>query len=224
MKDNQKIKELLEAITEELYQKDEGSCRFCGEQDYPVRGDKKGYKEVLPEDAEEYHLDHLDDCIVTKLTKAHALLKPCPTCGGSKVVATEPCLSGMDTLTEREIPCPDCTPSQEPASDTGEFVKVIREEFLVSRLREAYTNKGEVNVQDCMCAAVRIERLTILCKERSDRLEAAEKERDRLKNVLEQDASNLHQLYSDQQEQFLEMRAKLEAETKRAAEILNYLG
>ena len=60
---------------EKIYQRCEGSCPYCGEQDYPVKGDKKGYDEVLPEDAEEYHLDHAEDCIVTKIDIAIAKAK-----------------------------------------------------------------------------------------------------------------------------------------------------
>lgn len=64
--------EVCKKAQEELYQKCAGKCPFCGEPDFPVCGDKKGYGNVLPEDAEEWQLDHLPDCIVTLLDNAVA--------------------------------------------------------------------------------------------------------------------------------------------------------
>ena len=57
--------ETLEAIS----QKSE-DCIFCGAVSYPVKGDRKGYAEVTAEDAEEYHIDHNNDCIVWKIEEA----------------------------------------------------------------------------------------------------------------------------------------------------------
>ncbi len=34
--------------------------------------------------------------------------QPCKTCGGSGTVDTVPAISGLDNLTERDVPCPDC--------------------------------------------------------------------------------------------------------------------
>ncbi len=78
---------LLEKVIEALYQKVEGFCPWCGTKDYPICGDKQGYDEVEAEEAEEWHIDHAEDCIITYLDQALVLLKEqpepkCETCGG----------------------------------------------------------------------------------------------------------------------------------------------
>ncbi len=60
---------ILEDYLEEVHQGTDGQCPVCGEPDYPVNGDLAGYDEVAPEDAEEYHCDHDDDCAVTAIEK-----------------------------------------------------------------------------------------------------------------------------------------------------------
>jgi len=60
------MRELLMEILEAISQASE-NCVFCGAISYPVKAKKRGYEEVKPEDAEEYHIDHFDDCIVTKI-------------------------------------------------------------------------------------------------------------------------------------------------------------
>lgn len=59
----------IEDILESIHQDSEGNCPFCGAKDFPVNGNKKGYEEVNPEDAEEYNIEHFDDCIVLDLEK-----------------------------------------------------------------------------------------------------------------------------------------------------------
>ncbi len=61
----EKALELIEETLEEL--RIEGQCDFCGEYDYPVNGDERGYDEVLPEDAEGWQIDHSDDCFIIRL-------------------------------------------------------------------------------------------------------------------------------------------------------------
>lgn len=73
-----KAKELVDEALESIYQLSEGRCPLCGEADYPVCGEKKGYGEVKAEDAEEWRLDHTDNCPVTKLDQALAALDVCP--------------------------------------------------------------------------------------------------------------------------------------------------
>jgi len=60
---------ILEDYLESVHQRTDGQCPICGASDYPVNGDKEGYDEVLPEDAEEYHCDHDEDCVVTVIDK-----------------------------------------------------------------------------------------------------------------------------------------------------------
>lgn len=115
MDKEQEIRELLETISETLYQHCEGACQYCGAQDYPVNGEKSGYDEVKSEDAEEWNIDHTESCIVTKLDKARVLLKPCSTCGGKtwKVATKEDGWKpGMPPL----MLCPACQ-SQEHTED-----------------------------------------------------------------------------------------------------------
>lgn len=63
------IKKILEDYLETIYQKTEGSCPICFAPDYPVNGDKSGYEDVSPEDAEEWQCDHDENCAVTVITK-----------------------------------------------------------------------------------------------------------------------------------------------------------
>lgn len=63
------IKEILIEYLEYIHQNTDGECPVCFESDYPVSGDKAGYEEVSPEDAEEYHCDHDENCSVTAIEK-----------------------------------------------------------------------------------------------------------------------------------------------------------
>ena len=72
---------LLEKIAELLYQRTEGYCPWCGAKDYPVFGDKQGYDEVKPEDAEEWRIEHSDTCVVAYIDQALAILRQQPTAG-----------------------------------------------------------------------------------------------------------------------------------------------
>ena len=66
----------LDPLLEEIHQYSEGCCPFCFADDFPVKGDKSGYDEVLPEDAEGWRLEHYPDCLVLDLE--NALLKARP--------------------------------------------------------------------------------------------------------------------------------------------------
>jgi len=57
----------IEKILEFINQHSEGSCPLCGAEDYPVKGDKKGYEKVSSDEAEEWNLDHHTDCPVKTL-------------------------------------------------------------------------------------------------------------------------------------------------------------
>lgn len=86
-------KKLVEEALESIYQKTEDYCRLCGAKEYPVCGDMKGYDNVSVKEAEEWNIDHLETCPVTKITQALAALdepkcelcgdtgKPCNSCG-----------------------------------------------------------------------------------------------------------------------------------------------
>ncbi len=65
----------VEDLLEEISQHSEGSCPFCGSEDYPVKGSKKGYNDVSVDEAEEWNLDHHDDCFVTHLESLCERLK-----------------------------------------------------------------------------------------------------------------------------------------------------
>ncbi len=131
MKKEQIIK-LLEKITESIYQKSQGECPLCYEKDYPVCGDKRGYDEVDPEDAEEWALDHADDCPVTMLDKLHVLLQEpsnnpkCKTCGGSGK-GEKRYMAGHD-MHPITHPCPHCKGTgKEPCETCGgskEFIRI----------------------------------------------------------------------------------------------------
>jgi hypothetical protein len=138
--------ELLEKVVEAQYQKVDGFCPWCGAKDYPVRGDKRDYEEVKAEDAEEWHIDHSEDCIVVYLDQAIELLKQpkCDTCGGSgKIPRKEKqhcrlrlCADLSIPICFRcqfyihESPCPDC---QQPKDQPGsEFTKKFRELIKLS--------------------------------------------------------------------------------------------
>ena len=75
MTEIKEVIELLEKVVEAQYQKVDGYCPWCGAKDYPVCGDKQGYSEVKPEDAEEWQIDHSEDCIVVYIDQALALLR-----------------------------------------------------------------------------------------------------------------------------------------------------
>lgn len=57
-------------ILEETHQIGQGSCPFCCGEEYPVDedGDRIELGEPL-DDAEEWHTDHYDDCLITILEK-----------------------------------------------------------------------------------------------------------------------------------------------------------
>ncbi len=61
----------IEEITEEIHQNSSDSCPFCCQESYPVNGDIEGWEEVEDAglEAEEYHIDHYDDCFITVLDK-----------------------------------------------------------------------------------------------------------------------------------------------------------
>ena len=58
-------------LLEEISQQSEGVCPFCFADDFPVNGEKGGYDEVLPEDAEEWQIEHCPDCVVLILESAY---------------------------------------------------------------------------------------------------------------------------------------------------------
>ena len=57
----------IEEILEFIHQHSEGGCPLCGTEDCPVLGDEKGYENVSSENAEEWRLDHYNDCPVVVL-------------------------------------------------------------------------------------------------------------------------------------------------------------
>lgn len=59
----------IDRVKETIYQRSETHCLICGEESYPVHGNKKGYSQVAPEDAEEWTIDHADTCLVVQLDK-----------------------------------------------------------------------------------------------------------------------------------------------------------
>ena len=61
------VEKAIEQVLEYVYQQSEGHCALCGAKDYPVKGDKQGYENVKPEDAEEWRIDHEDNCPVSIL-------------------------------------------------------------------------------------------------------------------------------------------------------------
>jgi len=61
---------LARAMEVFLNRQEEGSCPFCDAEDYPVKGKKKGYDNVSPDEAEEWNIDHRDDCLVTIIGNA----------------------------------------------------------------------------------------------------------------------------------------------------------
>ncbi len=67
--------EVCEATIETLYQRSEARCVICGEESYPVRGNKRGYSQVAAEDAEEWTIDHADTCLVLKIDNVIAKAK-----------------------------------------------------------------------------------------------------------------------------------------------------
>lgn len=75
------IEELVEDIAEDIHQLSESSCPLCVAPDYPVCGEKRGYGEVKPEDAEEWVIDHEKACPVNKIDKLLALLRQPPPAG-----------------------------------------------------------------------------------------------------------------------------------------------
>jgi hypothetical protein len=67
----------ISEITEEVHQSYQGSCPFCLSNEYPVNGCFEGSEELmkvgLP--AEEYHIDHCNDCLITILDKYYAKIE-----------------------------------------------------------------------------------------------------------------------------------------------------
>ncbi len=121
MTDHKEIIDLLEKAGELLDQQTGGQCPWCGANDYPVCGNKKGYEEVKAEDAEEWNIKHEENCIVTLIDQALRKLRtaqePCETCGGSrKWPQVSPLNNGYPE------PCPDCT-APEPNCEGCEFFK-----------------------------------------------------------------------------------------------------
>jgi hypothetical protein len=130
-----KASEIIENLLEESSRLTEVGCPYCGQAEYPVAGDKSGYENVSAEDAEEWHLDHSDDCAITYLEKAHEQLvkeqdfdaaemskEKCKRCGGTgwiydpMKVQREMCdKSCWGQLSCR--PCPDC--SVQRGADSG---------------------------------------------------------------------------------------------------------
>ena len=53
-----------------MNQQPEGMCIFCGSEDYPVKGEKKGYENISPDEAEEWNIDHDADCLATIIDNA----------------------------------------------------------------------------------------------------------------------------------------------------------
>lgn len=64
-------------------------------------------KEILREQLGPRPLESPMSHILAELEAVESKPK-CPTCNDTGCVRTEPCLSGLDTLTERDIPCLDC--------------------------------------------------------------------------------------------------------------------
>ena len=60
----------LDKLLEEISQHSEGQCPFCSAEDFPVKGKKVGYENVTPEEAEEWQLEHFDDCPVLVIERA----------------------------------------------------------------------------------------------------------------------------------------------------------
>jgi len=67
MKD--RLKEVIFDFLEDVHQHTEGNCPLCGAEDFPVNGDRRGYEEVTPEEAEEYNIEHFEDCLVCDLER-----------------------------------------------------------------------------------------------------------------------------------------------------------
>ena len=67
--------EVLEKLLEKISQQSEGGCAFCFADDFPVKGDKKGYDDVPAEDAEEWHIEHYENCPVLQIEAALAAIK-----------------------------------------------------------------------------------------------------------------------------------------------------
>lgn len=66
---SKKDAEAVHTVLEYIYQHSEGSCPLCHVEDYPVKGDKKGYDEVTAEEAKYWQIDHHDDCPVLVLER-----------------------------------------------------------------------------------------------------------------------------------------------------------
>jgi hypothetical protein len=63
-------------ILEETHQVSDDSCPFCCQPEYPV--DEDGEEMGLGEDcseAEEWRIDHYDDCLITILEKQHTKIQ-----------------------------------------------------------------------------------------------------------------------------------------------------
>ncbi len=66
--------------------------------------------------------------------------EPCDTCGGSGTVDTRPAISGLDTLTERDIPCPDCQTTEPEGS---ELTKELRD-FGIQMLTIGFIDEAQL--------------------------------------------------------------------------------
>jgi hypothetical protein len=65
-----KLQNLSKSIDFFLNSQPEGTCPFCGAQDYPVKGRKRGYENVNAEDAEEWNIDHEKNCLISVIETA----------------------------------------------------------------------------------------------------------------------------------------------------------
>ncbi len=65
----EKIEEIRETVHQHYGLGGTNGCPFCCQGEYPANGDVEGYGELEEAglEAEEYHIDHDDDCLVTVL-------------------------------------------------------------------------------------------------------------------------------------------------------------
>ncbi|KKN78839.1 hypothetical protein LCGC14_0346110 [marine sediment metagenome] len=167
----------------------------------------------------------------------------CPHCG-----KTFPKFMGEEARGHMVI-CKELSESQEPdhtPEKVSEFVEKMRDKWKLKKRIEGHVSgediyelcnklEAETNLLENMTyerdrwaeeakdrdeLAIRNDNQRGQIIELTKRADAAESDKKRLKEVLEQDASNLHQLYSDQQEGFMEMRANL----KTAESLIKHYG
>ena len=188
-------KEAIWKVLEFIHQHSEGSCPLCEAEDYPVCGDKKGYENVLSEDAEEWQIDHYESCPVIYLEEACARLKEqpkCKTCGGSGEVddtirsvragidinklcpvcqdlkkPPEPTVENLAKVLNPQ-PTEQLAPKGPPAGSTAKFVKLFRSVIKDSK----YKPNSPV-----------VSSLQGLSEEACDRLEPLETEKENHKNA-----------------------------------------